>query len=270
MLTVNKPFGVEDAFSPSARKVVFRRFLRSFGILAAQVIVCVGIVGGGTYAFANFVEDSEYFRVQYIRVEGVRALDEHDVAQVSGVTRNDNLVWLNTAAIRETVESLPYVRTARITREFPGRVIIAVEERSPFVALQVRSQLYAIDAEGVVLRELGDYELPPGPIVSGVPSLGNVAPGDRVEAAPLRRALDLWGIFTQTRLAGQVTVSEIWASHINDLRMYCDELPFEIRWGRHGLAEQAVQLDFLWEQKDGELECQEYLDLRWGRDIACR
>lgn len=71
-------------------------------------------------------------------------------------------------------------------------------------------------------------------------------------------------------MAAQVNVSEISAARANEILMYCEELPFEIRWGRGDPVAQAERLDFLWNAKGGHLECAEYLDLRFDNDLVCR
>ncbi|HIJ66215.1 MAG TPA: hypothetical protein HPP77_09735 [Candidatus Hydrogenedentes bacterium] len=75
-------------------------------------------------------------------------------------------------------------------------------------------------------------------------------------------------------MAGHVTVSEIAAPHEDHIRMYCDELPFEIRWGRRDFVNEAHRLDLIW-RETGHMErvdppCQEYLDLRFGNEPVCR
>jgi len=52
--------------------------------------------------------------------------------------------------------------------------------------------------------------------------------------------------------------------------MYCDELQFEIRWGRDDVVQQARNLDVLWQQRGADLPCTSYLDLRFGQDLACK
>ncbi len=71
-------------------------------------------------------------------------------------------------------------------------------------------------------------------------------------------------------MASVTPVDELAVYDDNDIRMYCATLPFEIRWGRGDYDVQARRLDILWQELEGRLPCTEYLDLRFGRDLACK
>ena len=137
-------------------------------------------------------------------------------------------------------------------------------------AVQYHNRLFEIDGDGVVLRELEPHELPVGPLFSGFEGRSMVTPGDRLEYDAFRAAMKVWAAFSATGLTRTLTIAEIHAAEPHNIRMFCDELSFEIRWRRDGAAAQARRLELLWREKGSALNCQEYLDLRWGRDIACR
>ncbi len=235
-----------------------------------QLLVCATILGAAGYGFYSFLEASDHFRVRTIVIEGAQALDEHDLVSVSGITRDDNLLFLDAQRVASHLEALPRVRHCEVIRLFPDRVAIRIEERTPVAAAQFHNQLFDIDAEGVVLRELKPHELPVGPLFSGIDGRTMVEPGDHLNHDAFQAAMTVWRAFSETRLARDMTVAEIHAADPHTIRMFCDELAFEIRWRRDGIADQAQRLDLLWREKGSALECQEYLDLRWGRDIACR
>jgi hypothetical protein len=52
--------------------------------------------------------------------------------------------------------------------------------------------------------------------------------------------------------------------------MFCDNLDYEIRWGRLDAREQAQTLDIFWRAEKGAPPCHEYLDLRFENEVACR
>jgi len=86
----------------------------------------------------------------------------------------------------------------------------------------------------------------------------------------LKAALAVWAAFSRTAMAGDVSVSEISAARENRVCMYCDELNFEIRWGGEDLERQAGKLDVFWRAQNKNIRCKEYLDLRFGNDVACK
>ena len=187
----------------------------------------------------------------------------------SQITRADNLLFFDRVGACARVEAMPYVKECCLDRVFFDQVVLTVEERTPVVTLLESNRLFELDAEGVVLRQLPADAVNPGPLVTNVPGLGYVEPGQRLSEAAVKAALGVWGAFMGTSMAGDVTVSELAAFGKNEVLMYCDELPFEIRWGRGDFAERARRLDILWREKGGELPCTQYLDLRFDRDLAC-
>ena len=80
----------------------------------------------------------------------------------------------------------------------------------------------------------------------------------------------LWQAFEESRLHDVLTVSELAVYDADDIRMYCDEVPYELRWGRGHFERQVRRLEVLWSELDGVLGCTEYLELRFDRVLACK
>lgn len=227
-------------------------------------------MSGAAYAFYEYVAESEYFRVRTICVAGAETLDGEAIAARSELTTADNILFVKADAVAARVASLPYVKSCTVARVFPGVVEIALTERKAAATLLVHNRSFAVDAEGVVLEELAASDPHPGPFITEVPGLDVVEVGQDLDLASLDKGLSVLEAFATTAMAKEVTVAEIAAHRENDVRMYCDELSFEIRWGRGDLEAQAKRLDMLWAHKGKDLDCDEYCDLRFGRDVACR
>ena len=135
--------------------------------------------------------------------------------------------------------------------------------------LVVNNRTYEIDASGVILDSAG-RRLYVGPLLALHPPISTVAPGEPVDRPELAEGLAVWEAYAKTRMASVTPVDELAVYDDNDIRMYCATLPFEIRWGRGDYDVQARRLDILWQELEGRLPCTEYLDLRFGRDLACK
>ena len=229
-----------------------------------------GALAGGGFAFWQYASTAEYLRVKTITIGGARVLSETELALASGVTSSDNLLLVDPEEVAARLEALPYVRTCSASRVFPDEVLIEVEERVPAATVLQRNRLFAVDAEGVVLRECAGGKGYPGVLITELPDVDVLEPGQRLDSEPFRCALEVLGAFAGTKMAQDVSVAEVAAYSANDIRMYCEEVPAEIRWGRGDPKEQARRLDALWAFKDKDLECDEYCDLRFGMDVACR
>ena len=126
-----------------------------------------------------------------------------------------------------------------------------------------------VDRSGIVLREYAPDELPREPFISMAPGLEFVSLGERLDHPAVLAALDVWEAFSRTEMARDVTVSELTAERVDELRMYCDELEYALVWGRGNFDEQARRLDYFWKKEGGSANCAQYLDLRFGNQFVC-
>ena len=243
-----------------------RRRIRLF----FEALACLLALGGIGYSFTNYVSASPRFQIKRVTVEGAYVLDEGDILTQAGVTQVDNLILMDTAVVQERVEAMPYVATCTIQRAYPDKLIIQVQERRPVATLQVANRAFELDDTFTVLREIHPMGPHPGPLLSDVPGLEVVEVGDVLEDSVLAEAFDVWRAYTTTPLAQELTLSEIAAYSTDEILMYINELPYEIRWGRTNPFEQAERLSVLWEEKLGVLPCALYLDLRLGENIPCK
>lgn len=236
----------------------------------ANVILCLALLVGGGVMFYEYLRNASHFRVRTLRVEGMRYLDEETVRAVAGVTAGDNVLFLDIRAVQARVEAIPYVKSCKVRRDFPDRVVISFVEREPVATVLLNSHLFEIDREGVLLREVDSFAPHPGPFITNVPGLAYVEPGDQLDEQALRRALDVWEAFRGLPMSEEVTVSEIAARSANEILMFCDNLSYEIRWGRADVRRQARNLDIFWRAQRGQAVCGQYLDLRFDDEIVCR
>ncbi|GMW03435.1 MAG: hypothetical protein AMXMBFR84_45690 [Candidatus Hydrogenedentota bacterium] len=228
------------------------------------------LLGGAAYGLYDYVDRSAYFAVKTIRVVGADTVTPEKVVETAGITTADSLLLLDTQQIRERVEALPYVKTCSVSRIFPDMVVVNVQERIPIATVMAHGHPYEIDEECFVLRRLDIRDEYPGPFITELPGLDNVEPGQQLNIAALRDALLVLSSFAYIGMSSEVSIAELAAPSENDIRMYTNELPYEIRWGRGDIVHEAERLDILWATKQGQLDCTEYLDLRFGMDLACR
>lgn len=73
------------------------------------------------------------------------------VLAVAGVRLGEPLVRLDTTAVRDRIEAVQEVETARVERRWPTTVRIVVKERTPLVAVQRDNRFLQIDRYGVTV-----------------------------------------------------------------------------------------------------------------------
>ncbi len=97
---------------------------------AFLVVVAIGIT---LVAAAIWLEHREYFALQSVLVESADDTPLHHV-NIASVRANalpsitGNFFSVNLAAVREAFESVAWVRHARVRRQWPNRLVVAVEE----------------------------------------------------------------------------------------------------------------------------------------------
>ncbi|GAA4218816.1 cell division protein FtsQ/DivIB [Actinocatenispora rupis] len=111
------------------------------GVLAVAVVIAALVVVYQTSAFA----------VRDVRVDGSRALAA-DVRTAAAVPPGTPLADVDLAATARRVRTLPPVRTAVVSREWPHTVVVTVTERTPAAAVPQGHTVRLVDATGVVFR----------------------------------------------------------------------------------------------------------------------
>jgi len=246
------------------------RFPRRTVLFFVQLVIYAGGPAAFLYGFALYVEQSGLFNVKVIEVDGADFLREDDIIAQAGVTNGDCVFLLRPETIRQNIMSMPFVSTCRVNRVFPDRLEIRIKERVALATLLVNNRLFELDQDCTILRELGPEEAHAGPLITVESELGYVEVGRQMPHESLKNAVAVWRAFTRTSMAADVTVSEICAEKGNKIGMTCDELNCEVRWGRGNIESQAWKLDVFWRSEKGRLPFREYIDLRFGNDVACR
>jgi cell division protein FtsQ len=144
-----------------------------------------------------------------VEVRGARGLGQAAIRAAAAIEPGDNIFTIDVDAVIDRVEALPGVRSARVIRHLPRRVVVQVEEREPFALVNpvTGGRLLWVDVEGHLVAAERRPGAPPLPILSGVGGIARAA--DQPPADDLRTGLAL--LRTVQRVGGRVAdrVSEI-------------------------------------------------------------
>jgi cell division protein FtsQ len=125
------------------------------------------------------VSVSPLLDIDHLQVRGMQHLTAADVEDAAGVHTGDPMVWLDTGDAVASIEAMPYVATASVTREWPDTVRIVVRERRPAAWVDAPTGKALVDGTGRVLEVV---DQPP----SGMPQLLGAhvvpPPGGRIDA----------------------------------------------------------------------------------------
>ena len=128
-------------------------------------MVFYALLAAGLIAVAGWVIFlSPLLVVRSVVVTGAHLVPESEVLAVAGIGPGTPLVRVNTGQAAARVAAIGQVRSAHVTRSWPDRVVIAVQERVPVLILTAPGGGYdLLDQAGVVVRWSGRR-------VSGLPA----------------------------------------------------------------------------------------------------
>ncbi len=148
-------------------------------IVAVILFLSIGIYGaqlGGEYSAFVAKEGSvpDYlarvagFSIRTVTISGAHALKEQEVIDVSGIGAKNSLPFLDVVKVRDRLKRLAMVKDASISKLYPGRVVIDIEERKPFALWQQDGAIKIVAADGTPIDDYEDQRFAALPLVVGV------------------------------------------------------------------------------------------------------
>lgn len=127
-------------------------------LLLGSAVLYGAIVGGQTAklydALTGGIEHMAVaagFGVKRVTVAGQVHATDASITAALGAGPDTMMLNFDTAAAKQRLEAVPWIRHAQVMRLLPSTLQVVVEERIPSAIWQNKGQTYVIDAEGVVL-----------------------------------------------------------------------------------------------------------------------
>ena len=102
-----------------------------------------------TQQTTTFLE--KHFVLEDISIQGTRWTSRQDIFNAMRLKIGEGLWRINVHAIKENLEALPWVASARVQRVFPNRLTIHVCEFKPFALWRKNGQVFTVDKQGHVI-----------------------------------------------------------------------------------------------------------------------
>ena len=188
-------------------RVVAQQLLISVRSMMLLGIVCLGCGIGGV-VLVHYAKHHSYFAATDIVVSTDGTLTQDEIKQWGGLARGMNIIALDVQAAEQRLVQHPWVQTAVITREFPQRIHLTIQERHPIAFIRSPEAAYLDgNGESFVTPVSGVHDLP---YISGLERVPLETRTAQTVLAEMRLCLSLlreWG----------AAVSEI---HWDDQRGY--------------------------------------------------
>ncbi len=169
-----------------------------------------GAVKGGHYAAfvaaqgqpADLVAKALGFSIKSVTISGERELKEQDLLTLAGIGPRNSLLFLDVAKIRERLQQLPLVKEAAVTKLYPDRLLIEIEERQPFALWQCDGKVLIVAADGVPVAAMRDQRFIHLPLVVGA--------GANEKLSQYMALLDTAGDLRERIVAGVLVAKRRW------------------------------------------------------------
>jgi cell division protein FtsQ len=93
------------------------------------------------------------FKVKSVSVQGGSTFSTPYVLQAAGLTQGQPILGLNLGTVREHVEQVGWIKSAKVIRLLPDSVVIAVTERPRLAVWQHGGQTNLVDKDGQIIPE---------------------------------------------------------------------------------------------------------------------
>ncbi len=141
-------------------------YRRIFLILA--IALAAGAVLYFTARFFLFSPQVLLSKPDQIEVIGAHFVGREAIVSRFYADRGHSVLRIPLEERRRALEELPWVERAGVQRILPNRIRVEIAERTPIAFLRSGSEIFLIDAHGVILDRPAGEEFP-FPVVSGVP-----------------------------------------------------------------------------------------------------
>jgi cell division protein FtsQ len=136
-------------------------------IFALALLAGVGVYGcvlNGQYAafvaahgtVQDWVARSAGFRLKTVTILGERELSEQEILADAGVSANSSLLFLDVVKLRARLKALPFIKEASVSKLYPNRLLIEIQERRPIALWQKNGLVQVIAADGTPIDGLHD------------------------------------------------------------------------------------------------------------------
>lgn len=248
----------------------WRRYLIRLGLAVGLFVVAVvlyrlsGPMLIAAASLRDFVVENPYFSVREIQVRAGERVSGNQIVALAGLRQGMNIWQVDPAGIEMKIAKHPWVRRVLVHREFPRRITIDVEERTPKAIVAVR-KLYYVDADGILFKEVQPGDNMHFPMLTGLSAEELTAP-DQSTRKRIAEAVKLAQLMEQR----SHSLSEIHFDAPDKIVVYTTgrRLPLRMGWGDwEAKVARLEQLLTLWKGNEERLAS---LDMSYRDQIVAR
>jgi cell division protein FtsQ len=213
---------------------------QKLAILVAGFLLLLAALAGLGFLVYKALGHSDFFQVTATNIQGCRRTTKNLILELSGVDVHSNMLSLELAKVRGSIEAHEWIESAEVRRVWPNMLSITVKERLPVAIVSRADGLHYLDQHGAAFAPALPPEEMDYPFITGLErEEWPVGPGDSL----LGEALQFIKYAGQggTILPRQ-NISEIHISGSEGLLLYLADRPFPIHLGQGDMHSKYVWL----------------------------
>ncbi len=142
-----------------------RLFLVAFGLVGLAGL-CLGLV-----LLYHHLLTSPLFCIKDIRnieIEGARRLTPEAILQMAHLGPDTNLLALRPGRAERALLAHPWIARAELTRKWPHRIHLTIQEREPVAMMKLGEELFYVDRQGGLFKPLSAGDPHDFPVITGL------------------------------------------------------------------------------------------------------
>jgi cell division protein FtsQ len=91
------------------------------------------------------------FTVENINISGLKYTSKIDILNVLNVNYGDNILWVDTQTLLESLKKIGWIEHVTIQKKFPNTIEIFIREYRPYALWQYKNHINVITETGVII-----------------------------------------------------------------------------------------------------------------------
>ncbi len=225
-------------------------------VIAAVVIVAAvgaffAAVGFGLH---SILSRSDFFQITAIKITGTHKIKKSKIVVLSGINIHSNLLAVDTEAVEKRLADHPWIKNAKVWRDFPNRLLISLDERRPAALVANKDGLSYIDGSGTIYASLQKGDALDFPVITGLTEEDWLS-GEPSTALDDALRIIRWAGRGNPNLPRQ-NISQLHLGGTEELIIFLADRPFPIFLGQGDMAQKYRRLTKVlgWLYKKGEFK----------------
>ncbi len=251
------------------RKTKQRR-IQARPIIGWALFTICSLIIYGSFSWANYRNS---FITQNIRISGEKILTLKDYYQILNPLNELSIHEIRLDDVRLVLEANPFVKAARVSRQFPNTLQVEIVERNPIAMLNM-DPILLIDNEAVVLPDNNNYSQEAQiPVMSGFnPARELYPPGQESFSVKVKEAISILKQLNIEYPGLYENLSEITLSKDDEYVLILAERPTRVILGKDRVWTKIYILMQFEQTLKGQRALTDYksLDMRYNKQIIAR